>query len=290
MFTDLMGQRRYKLGLHMHTTLSDGHMSPEAAVRLYKEAGYDAVALTDHWFFGEDRELEGMRILSGIEYNFGTDGTGDGVYHILSLMARRNPGVTREDTPQVCVDRILAAGGLPVLAHPAWSLNQPDAAANLRGVAFTEIFNTVSGEQASNRPYSGSFVDLSACRGKYYGLFASDDTHYYHCDECVAATMVKADSLSCEDIMAALLRGDYYATTGPEIHLTVEDGFWVVRCSPAVTVNIFSNTVWAAGRHNVGEDLTEIRVPLAPRDVYARAEVTDKNGRTAYSPILVLKP
>ena len=64
----------------------------------------------------------------------------------------------------------------------------------------------------------------------------------------------------------------------------------MVRCSPAVTVNIFSNTVWAAGRHNVGEDLTEIRVPLAPRDVYARVEATDKNGRTAYSPIVVLKP
>ena len=38
----------YRGNLHLHTSNSDGRLSPEAAVRLYQEHGYDFVAITDH--------------------------------------------------------------------------------------------------------------------------------------------------------------------------------------------------------------------------------------------------
>ena len=44
MFTDLTGKTRLKIGLHTHTTLSDGHKTPEEAAAVYKAAGYDAIA------------------------------------------------------------------------------------------------------------------------------------------------------------------------------------------------------------------------------------------------------
>ena len=283
MYTDIFGEKRYKINLHTHTRRSDGRVSAWVAARTYREAGYDAIAVTDHWKVGMGEVLDGLPIIPGCEYNFGFDPAREGVYHIQSLFHERDPEVKRTDSPQTCIDKILAAGGLPVLAHPAWSLNQPSEVQKLKGVDFTEIYNTVSGKHASNRPYSGEFVDLMACRGKLFGLFASDDTHYYDGDEATAAIMVKADSLAPSDLKKAILAGDFYATTGPEAHIKVENGKIEVLCSPAVEVNVFTNAAWAIGRHTVGMSLTHVTVPVSKYDRFARAEVIDEQGRVAYT-------
>ena len=38
-----------KCALHAHTTNSDGELPPADLVRHYEEAGFDALAITDHW-------------------------------------------------------------------------------------------------------------------------------------------------------------------------------------------------------------------------------------------------
>ncbi len=40
--------RFYKANLHCHTTISDGHLTPEEVKELYKRHGYSVVAFTDH--------------------------------------------------------------------------------------------------------------------------------------------------------------------------------------------------------------------------------------------------
>ena len=88
MFTDITGKARLKLGLHTHTTLSDGHKTPAEVAAIYKAAGYDAIALTDHWVYGEGGELEGLCILSGCEYNVSGVDEWMGVletYHIVGI-------------------------------------------------------------------------------------------------------------------------------------------------------------------------------------------------------------
>lgn len=40
--------RFYKANLHCHTTISDGHLTPEEVKDLYKRHGYSVVAFTDH--------------------------------------------------------------------------------------------------------------------------------------------------------------------------------------------------------------------------------------------------
>lgn len=283
MYTDIFGEKRYKINLHTHTRRSDGNVSAWVAARMYREAGYDAIALTDHWYVGMGETLDGLLILPGCEYNFGIDPANDGVYHIQSLFHERDPKVEKTDDPQTCIDKIIAAGGIPVLAHPAWSLNDPSEVMKLRDVELTEIYNTVSGKHASNRPYSGAFVDLMACRGKYFGLLASDDTHYYDGDETTAAIMVKADSLASADLKKAILAGDFYATTGPEAHIKAENGKIEVTCSSAVEVNVYTNAAWSRGRHTVGQCLTHVTVPMSKVDRFARAEVIDNDGRVAYT-------
>ena len=69
MIINSLGEKYYKLALHLHTTVSDGRKTPEDVAKEYKADGYDAIAFTDHWKYGEGGELEGLKIISGCEYN-----------------------------------------------------------------------------------------------------------------------------------------------------------------------------------------------------------------------------
>ena len=167
MVKDLFGKTRIKLGLHIHTTRSDGKYAPEVTAQIYKEAGYDAIALTDHWVYGEADEICGLPILSGAEYNIGFVDCNEGVYHILSLMCEREPSVNKDFSAQQIIDAIAEAGGISVLAHPAWSLNTPEMIKELRGFDATEIYNAVSDINFSRRGDSTLIVDMLGMQGYF---------------------------------------------------------------------------------------------------------------------------
>lgn len=293
MFRDMFGNNRMKINLHTHTTQSDGRRTPEEAAKIYKDAGYDAIALTDHYFFTEEGCLSGLKILSGAEYDTEICCGREGVYHIVALGCERDPEIGREPKlpAEEIVSRILAAGGTPVLAHPAWSLNQPETALDLAEVTLTEIHNSVSDAGESSRPYSGCFADLVACLGKPMLLLATDDTHYYvGDDETKNAVMVECAANATEkEILAAIRAGKFYATQGPEVHIAREGDEIVVRSSPVSRISLFSNVAWAEGYCARGEGLTEHRHQITPREKFIRAEVTDAEGKTAYTNYIVLK-
>ena len=179
MTKDLFGTNRLKINLHTHTTLSDGAKTPKEVAEIYKKAGYDVIAITDHWLHRENGTLDGLRILSGAEYNIGGGDASTGVYHILGIGCSKKPDLTEEAGPQKIIDEVHRCHGLAILAHPAWSLNTAEQAKVLHGVDGTEIFNSVSDAGESSRPYSGDFVDTAACQGLFYPLIADDGTHMY---------------------------------------------------------------------------------------------------------------
>lgn len=286
MFIDINGDVRYKVGLHIHTTNSDGRATPEQSARLYKEAGYDMIALTDHWKFGEQQVLEGINVMSGAEYNTPGADAASGIYHIVALGCERAPMLQKTDSPQTIVDEINRCGGMAVLAHPAWSLNNAYDASRIKGFGATEIYNTVSGKHFSSRPYSGDFVDTSAVIGVAYNLLATDDAHFYDNDMCYSATYVKAESAEPKDILRALKAGDFYCGAGPQIFVSQEGNICRVRCTPAVDVRIYSNIVYARGRRYSGKAVTEFECELTANDRYIRAEVTDAEGRVGYTSVI----
>ena len=96
---DMFGVSRLKVNLHMHTTISDGSKTPEEAAEIYKKAGYDVVAITDHWIHRDSGEIGGLRILSGAEYNIGGGDASTGVYHILGIGCSKKPNLTQEAGP-----------------------------------------------------------------------------------------------------------------------------------------------------------------------------------------------
>ncbi len=288
MYTDLFGKKRFKVNLHTHTTRSDGKKSPEEAIEQYRQNGYDAIALTDHWCYGKSADANGLTVLSGAEYNIGGGDCRDGVYHIVGIGMRHEPSLTMQAGPQKIIDEIHAADGYAVLAHPAWSLNTPQQILALHGIDATEIYNAVSNAHMSRRPDSSLIVDMVAAEGLCLPLLATDDAHYYDgSDACSSFVMIEAESNSEADLLAALREGKFYASQGPEIHLYRDGDDVVVRCSPCQEIVFLSNVVWSR-RAFEGDGLTEARYTPKDTECFVRAMATDAEGRMAWSQIIPL--
>lgn len=289
MYIDLLGKKRQKVNLHTHTSRSDGRRTPDEVIARYREQQYDAIALTDHWVRGDCYDNTGMTILGGAEYNIGSHDSATGVYHILGLGVTRDIDANTTSAPQEIIDAIHAAGGLAVLAHPAWSLNTPEQILALRDIDATEIYNSVSGVHFSRRPDSSLIVDMIATRGLYLPLIADDDAHYYDNDACVSWIMAEAEDNSQDAILEAVKTGKFYATQGPEVHMWIEGDEAVVRCSPVRDIAFFSNFVFSRERTFEGDGLTEARYRIKEGETFLRCEVTDQNGKRAWTNIIPIQ-
>lgn len=290
MHKDMFGRNRCKVGLHTHTTRSDGRVTPEEAAAIYKAAGYDAIAITDHWVYGEQRELAGLKIISGCEYNLGSSNTIGDVMHIVGVGTTADPCIDRATASrQDVIDAIHAHGGFAILAHPAWSLNTPQDALALSGFDGVEIYNSVSDIGQNSRPYSGYFVDILANMGVAYPIIAADDTHAYNgLDETKSYIMVRTEDDSMEQILAAIGRGDFYASQGPELHVRREGDKIIADCSACVTINFLTNSAWVPDRMTRGENLTHAEYPVKAWEKWVRVEVCDDRGCFAWSNVIPL--
>ena len=289
MITDVFGNKRYKIGLHIHTSISDGRVSPEESAAMYKKAGYDAVAFTDHWIYGCEREIDGLKIFSGCEYNLGKADTTQGVMHILGVGMKYDPNLTESATKQEVIDGIKKAGGLAILAHPHWSLNSTEDIMSTKGFDALEIYNTVSGVNQSFRAYSGAIIDLLANKNFFLPLIASDDTHFYNGeDQTKSYIMVKCDELTIESVAGAIRNKDFYATQGPELHVKIENGKLKIVCSPCVAIRVITNSAYAKDRVIKGENLTEFEYTIKEYEKWVRVEAEDSDGKTAWSNVFVL--
>ena len=303
MFTDITGKRRLKACLHLHSTLSDGNLPQEEIMDMYEKAGYDILAITDHLKFSYPCQHGSLQLISGCEYHM-VGPSAEGfleTFHVLGLDMAHPLDLPMDypyhSTPvhqrvRRLVEMIRDAGGAAVLAHPAWSLNAPDQIMDCGSFDATEIYNSVSEHGNSDRPYSGQVVDLLAVRGMPLPLLATDDAHYYDGDQMRGITMLEADAVEELGIAGAIRAGKFYATQGPEIHLErISDKQVRVRCSPASKIVFLTNLPLAPHRVHRGNGLTEAvtDIQMSIYELYIRAEVTDAEGRQAWSNILWLK-
>jgi len=299
MYIDKYGQVWYKGNLHTHTKLSDGVLSPEEAVKLYADAGYDFIAFTDHWVFGKGGWYNGMLVLSGAEYNTKTE-LKDGIFHIVGIGMTSDPqdNIELNASAQEIINGIKNCNGIAVLAHPAWSLNTPEQIMQLQGIDAVEIYNSVSDLPHSSRPYSGLIIDMLASMGRLLPCIAVDDTHFYDGEETKSWIMVQSESFTHESILKAIREGKFYATQGPHFEITINDGKVCVECPPesnATCVVFFSDTLYVTDRATVrskGSDkpITRAYYEIKPSDSFVRVEVIDDKGRHAWSsPVKVCK-
>ncbi len=302
----------YKGNLHLHTTMSDGALTPEEVIDRYRNAGYSFIALTDHrqenpaW---EDRDFV---VLTGAEYDTGDPASSMPLYHILGIGMEQIPRIRYREsyearhpwpTAQEIINAIRDAGGLAILAHPAWSVMDPEEMLQLHGFSAAEIYNTNCGIPIyPDRADSSRYFDIWAKNGKLVRAVAADDAHDYEGEECTSYIMVNAAHLSERAIMEALRNGDYYASQGPEIYdIELEDEQIVVEFSDDVeTVLFLTNSPW--GRNNIqffepaGRSIFEPRIRvnggrgrrtaryIADRsEKFIRIELIGRDGARAWS-------
>ena len=114
-----------RAALHVHSTNSDGELSARGVAQHYARAGYDVVALTDHWHRSVAPSTAGLLVLPGVELNCLLPEDRDG--HVLGIGIERDPSELegeRRDLAETA-EWIVGAGGVAYLAHPYWTGVRP---------------------------------------------------------------------------------------------------------------------------------------------------------------------
>jgi hypothetical protein len=189
---------------HTHSSLSDGDSTPAAVAARYRELGYDFLFLTDHstWSDFSAFSAPGFLALDGEETNSAAHVNALGISAVI-------PHATL--TIQQLVDAVLAAGGIPVLNHPAWTsltLTMTDLWPLAR-TPLMEIHNHITDNGFDEVLWDGLLTSGTAIFG-----VASDDCHALAGGSGQGWVMVRAVTPTPETILDSLVRGEFYASAG----------------------------------------------------------------------------
>ena len=242
--------RWFKGNTHTHTINSDGDSSPDDVVKWYKEHGYQFLVLTDHNVL---TSVEGLNALYGLDDKFLvirgeeiTDTFKQKPIHINGLDAQRliepQGGASVLEVIQRDVDAIRAAGAVPHINHPnfGWAITAED----LRQVRNNRLFEIFNGHPMVNNLGGGGVPGLEEAWDAIltsgvtlYGIAVDDAHHFKRPDDRTASrpgqgwVVVRAERLDARSLLAALERGDFYASTGVEL-----SDYQVTKAAMTVTV------------------------------------------------------
>lgn len=256
----------YKANLHVHTTVSDGELTPEEIKRAYMAKGYAVVAFTDHEVMAPQPQLSDAHFLAltateiSINQRYDCDFCDSKTYHlnIYSPQEKKDCFNTfdqskmwlehsyRYITPEqkkMSYNRVYSVDGINEIIqrangegclvsynHPVWSLQDHTDYIDLKGLWGIEVYNT----GCTRAGYFDSAKPLDDLLRKGARVFplATDDAH--RLADCFGGfVMINAGALSYDEIFKALKNGSFYASTGPEFReISIEDGIVKVVSTP----------------------------------------------------------
>lgn len=309
----------YKGNLHSHTTSSDGRLTPEEAVELYKKHGYNFLCFSEHDLYTDRRaefNCEDFIILPGLEASVVLCEQGRPVrrlkvHHIHGILGTREmqraagAKVFEEqefveprklygtwdgagEAQRLC-DYLRSRGCITVYNHPVWSRVEPEEFIHTEGLWALEIFNYNTVNE-SNTGYDCISWDRMLRSGKKIGAAAADDNHNEGVfdDACGGYIVVKAEKLTHEDILQNMIKGNYYSSAGPEIYgWGIENGTAWIECSPVYRIDFVVGNHINDGRSlvckNRGETLQRGEYTLRGDEDYIRIQISDQFGRSAWT-------
>ena len=286
------GGNFYKANLHVHTTISDGQMSPEEIKRIYKERGYSIVAYTDHEIMVPEAHLTDESFLAitsteisvnqrcDCDFNFtktyhmniyspvenkncfsSFDRSKMWIEHSLKYITPEQEGRSIQRSYDIEeINRVIemanAEGCLVSYNHPVWSLQDYTDYIGLRGLWGIELYNTAcarNGHRDSDKP-----LDDLLRKGERVFPLATDDAH--RIEDCFGGfVMIRAERLSYDSVFEALRAGDFYASEGPEIYeISIEDGIVRIRTSPVALASLSTDTRFNYTRRCEEGNMTEV--------------------------------
>lgn len=191
-----------------------------------------------------------------------------------------------------CISKIMNTarekGFFVTYNHPAWSMEDYGDYMGYNGMHAMEIYNGGCFAEGYE-DYNSRDYDNLLRGGKRIYCIGADDNHNHrarddrHFDTGVAWTMIKAEELNYRALTDSLVKGNFYASMGPEIYeLYHENGRVNIKCSDAdriyITFGIRRGEVYYSREDGVinGASFS------VPEDCgYFRLTVVDKKGRTA---------
>ncbi len=274
----------FKGCLHVHSTASDGCLTPEEVIDWYRSRGYQFLALTDHGVLSEAQSLgDGFITLSGIEVERTDPLTGE--YHIVGLGLNRAPNLDGgQDLPlQEAINRLRATGALVALAHPYWTGQMSKDLLGLEGCFALEVYNGGC-EIDDGKGFSiVHWDDLLAAGHRLWGL-AVDDAHWRNGskDAGLGWVWVKARVLTQDAILDALAQGYFFASSGPQIldlRFDESHGQLHLQCTPSVLVDFIGNGSRSCRiTAPAGGTLTSASYRLKEGQRYVRVACRDAQG------------
>jgi predicted metal-dependent phosphoesterase TrpH len=198
--SDSIPEGWYKGNTHTHSNQSDGDSPPEEIAARYRDLGYDFLVLTDHNVKVEFSHYStpGYLCIEGEEMTLPSNHTNG-----LGLTSTISPGTIREN-----VEAVLAQDGVPHLNHPTYSGLMSSDVLSVLELELMEIYNFRLDD------YDENIWDEVLTAGKRVFGVATDDCHILYSESGMGWIVVRADSLNKEDILDAIARGDFYASTG----------------------------------------------------------------------------
>jgi hypothetical protein len=288
-----------RCALHAHTTGSDGELEPDALAAHYGRAGFDVLAITDHWKRTEAASNGRLLVLPSVELNCILPGARDG--HVLGFGISADADLAALGAEYADLERtaafIVEYGGVAYLAHPYWTGATPGTLELPESVAGIEVWNAGCELEVGRGLSSVHWDELLETGCRCFGL-VTDDSHHPGFDSGHGWTWLRVPERSAEAVLAGLAAGSFYGSSGPVLHDVAADGDEIeVRCSPARSVTLVSGRTEGAavnagrlGYRYAGEVLADddrgitharLRRPFGAG--YARIEVTDGKGNRAWT-------
>ncbi|CAN5576656.1 CehA/McbA family metallohydrolase [soil metagenome] len=285
--------RFYRGNLHTHSSNSDGRLSPDEVVDLYRTQRYDFVAITDHFSAQWDYQItdstslrsEGFTTLIGAELHTPALANGQPWHLVAAGLPLDFAGPSANETGPQLAARAAEAGAFVGIAHPAWYDLLLEEARSVEAAHAVEIYNETC-VALNDRGESWYIADMLLAEGRRLTGFGSDDLHQTaedRSDAFGAWVWVRAETLSPDALLDALKAGDYYTSQGPLIHdISFDGGEIAVSCSPARSIYLTGRAARAERLH--GHGLVEARFPTDLFEgSYCRVTVVDSAGQRAWS-------
>ncbi len=282
----------YKGNLHGHTTNSDGGLSPEDVRKLYHENKYDFLGISDHNKLTLLDELPGMIHIPCEEVDIAVSKNRS--VHIVAVNISEGLELTPEQKtktdPQGVIKMINERGGEAILAHPYWSNLDIDDMLVCKDCIGMEVYNTGCDVIRENGISNVHWDQIIQKNVPMFG-FASDDAHYYDTSEeftsdaCGGWTMVRAESLSVDAIFESIKKGQFYASTGPEIkNIVIDDNEIHVETSPVKTIAFRGYDSQGKACYRKDGGLIETASHrINEHTKYIRVQCTDAAGKMAWT-------
>lgn len=293
----------YKGNTHTHTLNSDGDSTPDEVVRWYRERGYHFLVLTDHNYL---TQVDTLNALLGADGRFlvirgeeVSDRFGDKPIHVNGLDVEHvvppQGGTSVVDTIQRNVAAVRSARGVPHINHPnfSWAITA-DELKQVRDYRLFEIFNghpQVNNLGGGGTPGLEEVWDNILSSGLLVYGIAVDDAHDFKrpWDRNAARpgqgwVTVRAEKLSADSVLAALERGDFYASTGVELRdYTVDDRRMTIAINERPPSKYRVLFLGRGGRILKEATASPATYDFAGGEGYVRAKVIDSNGLVAWT-------